>query len=690
MARWKAPLAAGAALVLTSAGFPGLASAGEASLADGDNPWLWAAPALYGFEDGTCSGDAPSRQIEGSMIDPVYCPALGEEQRIDIGRAFAAAVSSNFSQVEAEFGAHLPDGATPSARLRSTLAVSLRLGRAGKALVRRPVGIDAYTPITLTLDITNPSSGEVVFTRSRTTIVEGTFATGDVDTQLLAQFPEHLRAAMLALVAQAGAEFKPYAQRAEVVGEVSLGGSQKGYVISKGRDAGLRRGDGIGGTGTIVQAGADYAIVTSALGSYQTGQVLSRTASAPVTALARPSVLVSVEEAPEGYAPEWLSQVLEGELGAGSALSPVPVNPAFSNLRRFALDGAGSNLDLDDRSLPDYVASVRLVLLGHVERPGRVRGVTVERHEALAFVTLVDASGRAVAAWEGRGLIRDEVKHGVRFPTEKRSDEVLRNALVDVASKMASFRPQPATLPISGSKGTFEIADAAGLLGAGTTVQVLHPVRGFSSVAGDVMVPIGMVTTRTASAKGIEAVDSGVQPLQLKGHDVVELESGGAPPDMRLAVGECPSPSGQSVDDRGQIGMPVYGSAAPSLIVGNMPAAIRPTSLAVHLARFAPSFAGWSTYAPAKRAHIDACFRPVIAIVPDTGGYQVSVGYTLHAGSDASTRPIGSGGLGVALTPTPLPPDTAPEFVAGRLQMDLVDQILPLAAKAATMLKPQG
>jgi hypothetical protein len=678
----KAPaLASALALALSSSALAQEAAATDAA------PWLWAAPALYGFEGRVCQ-DSEQVGSAATMVDPLFCPALGMSQRTAIGDTFAKAVAAAFRNVEPRFGAHLPADATSAARLRGTLAVSLRLTRAARHLVAKPGGVDTYAPITLTLDITNPATGEVVFTLTRNDVAQGLQTAQDADAELLRQFPEHLNTALHALVAEAARTFRPYAQSAKVVGSVSLGNGAKGFVIDKGRNAGLRAGDGINGDGAVVHAGPDYAIVEAHLGGYREGQVLFRMASAPVEALARPTVLTVVEDAPAGYSPVWLGQILEGALGSGSALSPVPVNAAFSGLRTIALDGAGSDLPSDVRSLPDYVASVRAVLIDPATRPSEISGVSMDHHEAFVFVTLVDASGRAVGTWQGHNVIEDKVSSGIRMSLAQRRDAVLRNALEDAAKAMATFRPQPRLVALLGKGGTMTMADG-GASGMGQTLPVLRPAGRFSGISGPVMVPVGVVTTGAPAATGMAVTDAGALPLSLVGGEVVALEASGLPATMRQSVGQCLDDAGlPAIDDRGQIKMSGYAAAAPALLAGRMAAPVRLTSLPGLLQAYAPSFAGWAGYGAAAHKSVDACFVPVVSVVPVAAGYNVTVGYTLHRGARASDPKIGSSGLATTLTPTRLPSGTEAAAQAAMLQSDLALQALPLTGNAAAALKP--
>jgi len=657
---------------------------------DAGAPWLWAAPALYGFEDGAC---ADTSSGGATMVDPLFCPYLGIAQRAAIGTQFAQFVAGSFRNVEPTFGAHLPAGATPAARLRGTLAVSLRLTRAALHTVAKPGGaVDAYAPVTLTLDVTNPATGEVVFTRTRNDLAEGVQSAATVDAEMVRQFPGHLQTAMQALVSEAAAAFRPYAQSAKVLGSVTLGKGQTGYVVDKGRNAGLRAGDGINGDGAVLYAGPDYAVIEAQLGDYRTGQVLSRMASAPVEMLAHPTVLTVVDGAPQGYSPVWLGEIFEGALGSGGALAPVPVNAAFSGLRTMALDGAGANLSPEARSLPDYVASVRTVLLPSSTRPSEIPGVMMDRHEAYVFVTLVDASGRAIGMWQGHNAIEDKVSRGIRLSPAQRHDAVLRNALEEAAKAMSAFRPQPRFVPVTGKAGAMVMADTAGAAGIGQTLPVLREVGRLPGLQGKVMIPVGKVTTREVVAGGLAVADADVEPLSLRGGEVVALEAGGVPATMRQSVGHCTDTGRanglRALSDRGQVAMPDYTFASAALLAGRMPAPVRLTTLPAALSRFAPSFAGWKNFGAAADTPVDACFVPVIAVVPAGAGYNVTVGYTLHGGPLASGAKIGASGLALTLTPTRMPAGSDADALSAMLQSDLAAQVLPVAANAAAALKP--
>lgn len=641
-------------------------------------PALWAVPGLYGLERSACSqGDQDGGAWNGAMVAPIFCPALDEPHRVAIGQRFAAAVARAFPGVEARFAERLPADATPTARLSHSLIASLRLTRATVWRVAKPVGVDAYLPITLTLDITNAATGEVVFTRTRSDVAHGTFPASGVDAAMVAQFDARLHATLDALVADAAKAWKPWAQQAMVIGE-----RDGSWIIDKGRRHGLRTGDAIGADGSIVYAAADYAVVKPVLGRYRTGEVLARTAVAPAELLARPSVLTVMSALPDGYAAPYLSQIFQDALGTRAGFAALPVNPGFVSLRAMALGAAQAPAALG-RSLPDYVASVSVVALPTARFASNVPGVRIERHAAIAFVSLVDPAGRVVATFQGNGQIQDEVSGDMRFSAEQRRDTAVRNALIDAAGAMAKFKPQPLDLPIAGQRDAMRIRDAGGALPVGAQLTVLRDIGRIAGIS--VRMPVGRVTTGELLADGMAVTDSGDAALVLRGGETVAIEQVGPPLKSRRVVMQCAGADGRpQIEDRGRLPAAIWGGAGLAGFAGSYAGPVLLADLPGRLGSLNTEFAGWDRYVPARPRAADTCFVPVIAITPSATGYDLTVGYTLMQGG----QKLSGQGLRSTLAPTRLPDGTPADDVAAMLQQDLAAQLPALAARAATALKP--
>jgi len=651
------------------------------SFAQGAAPYLWPVRGLYGLEQGACS------QAQGSptaMVDPALCGALGDAQRQAIGQHFAALMKQAFPAVEERFAEHLPPSATPRARLAGTLVATLTLSRATIWTVNKPTSVDAYLPITLTLAITNAATGEVVFSRSRSDISQGTFPPETAQADVVAQFPAKLNATLETLVHDAAIAWKPYDQQANVVADVALGGQSKGWIINHGRDRGFRAGDAIGDDGRVLYAGPTYAVVQPTLGTYRIGQSLGRIAAAPAAMLARPSVLVSFDRIPDGYAASYLSTILEEQIGDTGAFAPMPINAGFVNLRRQAL-GEAQAVAMEDRSLPDLVASVSVVALPTATIPTQLNDIVLERFEAHAFLSLVDRTGRVVASFHGVNAITDKVAVGIKFTGSQRRDTVIRNALVDVAEKMKAYKPQPALIPVASTGNGFVLRDAGGAVPLGAEFPVLRTMGKVSGIEGTVRVPIGRVRSTQLVEGGLSAQNVDITNFTAREGDVIALEAVGLPLLARQPYAQCVDETGQglvrSLTPTTITGWP---EAATGVLAASFPAPVHIVNLPARLASLKPDFAGWDQFLPGRAITPGICFAAIQSVQANGAAYDVALGYLLRKGSEK----VGASGMGITLTPAKLPTSIAPQDADALLQSDLILRGLPVAEKAAAGLKP--
>ena len=651
-------------------------------------PHLWVAPGLYGLERSECERPVDAAAVnDTAMVDSVFCPLLDRASRQTIGARFVQIVSNHFPNVNATFAGHLPTNSTPRARLASTFVVSLRLTRATIWTIPKGTSTDAFLPITLTLDITNPNTGEVVFTRTRTDIAQGTFSPGSVGTALVGQFNNQLDQAISALVNDAAAVWKPYPISGTVRARVD-----GGWLLDRGRQAGLREGDSIGADGTVRFAGPDYSVIAPTLGEYTVGQVVSRNAMQPAEVLARPSVLTIVASAPDNYALPYLTQLFEDALGGSGRLAPVPVNPGFSALRTLAVSNA-ADLSNDARSLPDYIARVNVYALMPSSIPSNVPGVVVNTYEAHVFTELLDRSGRVVFTAHGSNRIVDENFGSIRFAAEQRRDTTIRNALIDAAQKVSAFNQQPVDLPIESEGEQMLVTDPGGVLPLGAQALVLRDLGRVGGVPG-VRVPVGQVKIEQITNDGLVASSVGLEPLRIKSGDRVLALNAGLASKTRRSVSQCVDDSGGvRFDDRGGTSPNIWRYAAANSFASRYSAPVFITGLENILRPFETQFAGWDSLPATRTRTVDYCYIPVAAVVPLQQGdkkgpvgrkFAITLGYTLYRGSEKLT----GGGLQIELTSTVVPADVALGMSEAILERDFAAAALPIAARAAHTLVP--
>ena len=647
------------------------------------SPWIWASPSLFGLESTVCEPHAEIEQT--ATIAPAFCTALALPFRQQLGQAFAAAMKRSFPRVEDHFAEHVASGVGQTQRLKGSLAASLRLSRATLAVVRKPVGVEVFVPITLTLDITDMSNGEVVFTRTRTDIASGTRDAAEVEQTLAREVPGLVTRAMQNLVETAAPAFVPSAQRATVIGAVTVAGEGKAWVIDKGRNIGLRKNDAIGDDGQIIAVGPDHAIVRPALEAYRTGQVLTRLRLAPAETLARPSLLAVVDLTPADFSPSFVRQTFEDAVGASGAFAPVPVNPAYGHLRRAVLSDATSSVEDVARPMPDYIALLRVAVLDPATYPSNLPGVEIDHFEAFVSAIVVDRTGRVVGSWQGQNALDDRVNAGVHFPADKRREAVLRNALVDLSTKLATFQPQPLALPVLRKDGALYAADPTGAIPMQTTFEVMRPAGRFPGIAGEVLVPVGQATARTEAEGGVILSDDGISPLVLRGKETLTLENTGQPSGSRRAIAQCLDDLGKpAFDSRGAFWLPTWPAIAEAAFARNVSGAIFVNSLPGRLKVYSASFNAWENFPAARTRASDLCFIPQIMVEPAAGSWNIAVGYGLRQ----QGAKVGAAALRQTLRPTAIPETASPQSRRAMAEADLTRAVSALAQQVAAQVKP--
>lgn len=660
-----------------------LAGAGDQALATENDPWLWVAPGLYGMERTACS---PARATTAAtaltaVIHPQLCGVFGAGN--PYARHFAVLVKQHFSNVEDQFGAHLGAGVSPDVQLRSTLVVSLRLSRATFEMVPRLASVDVFAPVTTTLDITNVATGEVVFTKTITDVREGSFGSSQAAGEVVRQFDSHLRSVIQRLVTEAAAEFRPQRQSVPIVAATDIPGEGKVYIGAAGRVFGLKAGDTLGLDARVLHAGPDYAVLKAPAGTLKVGDSLSRFVSTPAQLLNRPTLLSVMEAVPEGYSPLYLEQLFQDAVSEGGVLSPTPVNPSFTLIRRDAVGASASTQGIDSRSLPDYIAVIKIVLLPDAEFPSNVPQVSHARFEAHALVELVDNAGRILESWAGKALIEDMVAGANRLSPFQRRDAVIRNAIKDVANQMAGFKPRPFQVPLRVRQNRFEIDDPTGAVTLNATLPVLRRIGRVAGIASpDVLVPIGAVNPVEAQGGVVLADNAGVVDLNARNGDLVAFEMAGMPVTNRSLLGQCADADGHpKAEARGDVPVFTGFDFLRNAVARNgvWPAGL--SSLPALLARYQDSFATWSKLAAAKARAFDTCYVPVVVGQSSAGGAAIALaaGFTVRKGDVV----IASGGSQTSITPTQLPASAAQAARQAMLQSDLAKFLPMLGATAA-------
>lgn len=646
MRAWLQRLPATFAAILLAAA-PGMASAGELQ--------VWPVPGLFGLDQTSCNRPAnASREHDSAKVHRDLCVLFADPAtlRVNYGEFFVEQVTKAFPDVVAKPAQDV--GAAVSQRLASTLIASLHMSRADIWAVDKNTGAsEVFLPFTLTLNLTNAVSGEVMFTETASVIPESIFSTRDIVGPSRKELPAQIRAAIARLVTTSAARFKPYPLEATVRGKIG-----NDFLIDKGRSAGLRIGDDIGPDARVVYADAGYALIRPVLGEFKTGEQVSRQVAAPADYLAKPSAVILPAAMPEGMPKAYITQIFEELLGSQGVLSTMPVNQSFPRLRDLATSAVGMASSVtSERASPDYLVHLNVYAVPHSEVGTNVAGVKVHTFEAHATASIIDRSGRVVFAAIASDRIRDQVVGGVGFSLEQRQDTVTKNALLKLAQRIAAqFKPQNLRLPLTEDGRGATANDASGALSLGAGGLVVRKAGRFNGIDGDVWAPLGNFEVVTID--GAKATLQSQDPLapKVRKDDVFVYDGGAIAAQTRRSFALCSTDAALDTQSRDLSNEAVVRGIGFALFAQGFPAPAYLHDMPAVASDRLSQFPGLQKFGVVKPRSEDLCVRPILRLAnldaaQARGGiisskYALTMGFTIHRGGEK----LSGSGLRVEMT----------------------------------------
>ncbi|RZJ32260.1 MAG: hypothetical protein EON85_01700 [Brevundimonas sp.] len=588
-------------------------AAGTAARAQTPSLRLYPVGGLFGLDATGCGRPAGSAASnDTAYVSSELCFAVTPERRTALGERFRQRVAARFPGVVDDLSVAPGEGLTREATVTGTAVVSLHMTRLDLWRVPNGPSIEVHAPLGLTLMVSDMATGEVLFSESLNGRVSGIMSRGGSLQQIQRQIDGQLETALDALVDQAAARFQPRALTAQVRGRAG-----DRFVIDQGRSGGLREGDFLGGDVRVVHADASYSIVEPLLGSLTVGQALSRPVAQPTTALARPSMLVVVADAPEHVGRRHLAAMIETALGEATAFSAAPVNPSFVDIRNQTLGQSGA--DYRARALPDYFLRVTALVLPSVSMPTEVRDVSIRSHQVRVLVEVIDHAGRVLFAGQGVESWRDAEVADLSFSAEQRDDLALIAAVrraVEVVGR--EFRPQPLRLPVSAAAGGVRVADPGGALTPGVSASILRRVGRIAGIEGEVWAPVTDVEVTATDQDGATARFAGVQAVSVRSGDQLAWEAPSLATASRRWFIQCADARGDGVvSARGSILQPTFGPIAVNAFAAAFRAPVRIRGFEDELRPLLiGQFEGLDQTGVLSPPAEDVCFEPVHQVEP--------------------------------------------------------------------------
>ncbi len=491
-------------------------------------PKVYPVKRVFGFRQNALAG-APafqkwvaSQSVKGEMRDA----------RSVLSKAFEA-------EFKKAFGPLAADNITDKNK-HEVLVASLHLLRASEYTVPKIGFSEVSMPITLSIIITNPATGEALYSFTKTsyattrvvkTNVGGaeaadqnlssqitggqgklpTAAASDAQdaeedremfvnarpsdqeqAQMIADAGANYQSLVAVLIKEAKAGYNP----ASIA--INIADVWKGlYILDKGSKYGIVKDDTVqdasGNELTVIYATEDYTVAQSLLGKINRGAKFFKYATgSAVGQLNKPRVL-TMHEGWRNPILRGISYIFDSEISKESAFTLLPVNEHFTRLLQSVAQDtyAGKYETTSQRTMPDY-------LIKFAATQPRFYKISEEGkfghhvYEQSVVGELLDRQGRILFSAVGTDRIEDENVAGMVFATKDRLEILLKNATVKLAEQFSrAIRFSRFVLPVTGADGkVIEIKDTSRDLRIGKDVVIYRKIGKIGGILSDVAVPL--------------------------------------------------------------------------------------------------------------------------------------------------------------------------------------------------------
>lgn len=442
------------------------------------------------------------------------------------------------SEFKKAFGPLAADNIT-DANKHEVLVASLHLLRASEYTVPKIGFSEVAMPITLSIIITNPATGEALYSFTKTsyattrvvkTNVGGEEASDQMPTvhqssgqeqsaveSSEAQNEEEDREMFVnahpsfeeqaQMIADAGANYKYLV--ATLIKEAKAGYNPsnieikiadvwKGlYILDKGSKFGIVKDDNItdasGNELTVIHAAEDYSVAQSLLGKVdRSGKFFKYSTGSAAGQFNKPRVL-TMHEGWRDPILRGISYIFDSEISKESPFALLPINEHFTRLLHCVAQDtyAGKYATTSQRTMPDYLIkfSATQPRFYTISEEGKFGHHVYEQSVA---GELLDRQGRILFSAVGSNRIEDENVAGMVFAVKDRLEILLKNATLHLAEQFSrSIRFSRFVLPVIGIDGKLvDIRDISRDLRIGKDVVIYRKIGKVIGINANVVVPL--------------------------------------------------------------------------------------------------------------------------------------------------------------------------------------------------------
>jgi hypothetical protein len=456
-------------------------------------PTVYPVREVFGFEAPSLPGKAP-----------VFAKWVAARGAASLEKEFDTAFRKEFGPLAAE---NVTD-----VNKHEVLVASLHLIRASQYVVPKMGNYEVHMPITLSIVITNPSTGEVIYSFTKTSYAAALLANPNADTQaeklLLQQTASNYNSLLQTLIKEVKQGYNP--EKIEVAVAKVWNGL---YILDKGGKFGISRDDSLvdaaGNEINVKYVTEDYAVAASLLGKVERGQKFFKYATASTASqFSKPRVLTMHEGWNNPVLTE-VSRFFDSEISKESAFTLLPVNEYYRKML-FALARdtyAGKFETTQQRAVPDYLIkfSAAAPRLYTISEQGKF-GINV--YEQYVLGELLDKQGRIIFSAVGVDTIQDKNVGGMVFGKGARLEVLLKNAVLNLAEQFTrSIKFSHFVLPVKRANGnSIEVEDKSRELRIGQGVTLYRNIGRLDGIPSEVVIPVWQASVVEAN-KGVVKLD---------------------------------------------------------------------------------------------------------------------------------------------------------------------------------------
>lgn len=444
---------------------------------------IFAAPAVYpvkgvfGFESGSIQQKAPAFS---KWVAIRGAESLEKEFDAEFRKAFGSLAADNITDTNKH----------------EVLVASLHLVRASQYEVPKMGNYEVHMPITLSIVITNPSTGEAIYSFTKTSyaaaLVPNPNADGRAQKILVDQTASNFRALLGTLIKETKAGYNPSKL------EISVVDTWKGlYILNKGSKHGIAKDDSItdpdGNELTVRHVAEEYSVASSLLGKIDKSKKLFKYATASTSNQFNKPRVLTMHEGWHNNTLKDISFYFDSEVSKESAFTLLPVNEYFRNLlERLARDTYSGKFETtEQREMPDYLIKFSATAPRYYTI-GEKGKFSLNIYEQYVLGELLDKQGRIIFSAVGSDRIEDKNVAGMVFGKKARLEVLLKNAVVNLAEQFSkSIKLSHFVMPVKNVDGkSIEIEDKSRELRIGHSVVVYRNIGKVSGISSDVTIPI--------------------------------------------------------------------------------------------------------------------------------------------------------------------------------------------------------